>query len=52
MIFWLLIVSMIRGQTEYGYFIEKSNCEKVGKDIIKRVKQSQYKCKKIIKKGE
>lgn len=52
MVLWLLIIIMMRGQTEYGYFVEKTNCEKVGKSVIKRVKKGQFKCKKIVIKGE
>jgi hypothetical protein len=42
---------MLNGKTTYGYkFIKKTNCEKVGKDLVKVFKKSYYKCK--IYKGE
>jgi len=48
MIFWILIIITTSGKTEYGYkFVEKSNCEKVGRDIGKRVKSS-FKCKRLV----
>ena len=47
MILWTLIISMTHGSTIYGYkFVEKSNCEKVGQDITKNFKNSQFTCKK------
>jgi hypothetical protein len=43
---WILTVYMMTGQTTYGYkFVEKANCEKVGKDLAKIIKQGYYKCK-------
>lgn len=46
MIFWILTITMIHGQVEYGYkFTQKSNCEKVGKDILKTIRQGTFKCK-------
>lgn len=43
---WILTISMIYGQTTYGYkFLEKKNCEKVGRDLIKLIKQGHFKCK-------
>ena len=43
---WVLIIFMIRGQTEYGYkFVEKKNCDKIGKEIVKTLKRGTYKCK-------
>ena len=43
---WILTVYMMTGQTIYGYkFVEKVNCEKVGKDLVKLVKSGHYKCK-------
>jgi len=48
---WILIIYMLNGKTTYGYkFIKKTNCEKVGKDLVKVFKKSYYKCK--IYKGE
>jgi hypothetical protein len=44
---WILVISMAHGSTTYGYkFLEKANCEKVGKDITKNFKHSQFSCKK------
>lgn len=43
---WVLIISMIHGSTEYGYkFVEKKNCDKIGKEIVKTLKKGTYKCK-------
>jgi hypothetical protein len=43
---WILTVYMTTGQTTYGYkFVEKTNCEKIGTNIMKIVKHSYYKCK-------
>lgn len=47
MIVYILTISMVYGSTTYGYkFIEKANCEKVGKDLTKSLKYSQFTCKK------
>jgi hypothetical protein len=47
MTLYILTIIMIHGSTTYGYkFIEKANCEKVGKDITKNLKYSQFTCKK------
>jgi hypothetical protein len=43
---WILTIIMTHGTTIYGYkFIEKKNCEKVGKDLVKLVKMGHFKCK-------
>ncbi len=43
---WILTIYMMTGQTTYGYkFVEKANCEKVGKDLLKLVKTGYFKCK-------
>ena len=41
----VLTILMINGQVEHGKFIEKSNCEKVGKLIIGNNKSMKYVCK-------
>jgi hypothetical protein len=47
MILWVLTVFMAHGSTTYGYkFMEKANCDKVGKDITKGFKNSKFTCKK------
>ncbi len=47
MTIWILTILMTHGSTTYGYkFIEKTNCEKVGKDITKSIKHTQFTCKK------
>lgn len=44
--FWILSIIMINGRTDYGYkFVEKANCEKVGKQIVKLVKRGVFSCK-------
>lgn len=46
MIIWILTITMTHGQVEYGYkFTQKSNCEKVGKDLVKMIRQGFFKCK-------
>lgn len=43
---WVLTIYMMTGQTTYGYkFVEKANCEKVGKDLVKLIKRGNFKCK-------
>lgn len=43
--FWFLTILMLRGSTEYPYkFVEKKNCEKIGKDLVKIVKNARFKC--------
>ena len=43
---WILTIYMMTGQTTYGYkFSQKDNCEKVGKELIKPLKQAYFKCK-------
>ncbi len=46
MIVYILTISMIRSTITYGYkFLEKSNCEKVGKEITKNL-NAKYQCKR------
>jgi hypothetical protein len=43
---FILTITMIHGSTTYGYkFVEKKNCEDVGKSIIKLIKQGTFSCK-------
>lgn len=43
---WILTIAMIHGQTTYSYkFLEKKNCEKVGRKMVKLLKQGQFSCK-------
>jgi hypothetical protein len=42
---WLLIIHMVNGTTTHGYFMEKSNCQKVGKSIVKDIKSFKYECR-------
>jgi len=48
---WILVIAMIHGEVTYGYkFLERSNCQKVGKDIVSISKKWQYSCtRKYIK---
>lgn len=47
MTIWILTITMLHGSTVYGYkFLEKANCEKVGKDLTKNLKHSNFSCKK------
>lgn len=47
MIFWVLTVGMLHGSVEHGYkFVEKNNCENVGKFYLKLLRHGSYKCKK------
>lgn len=47
MTIWILTIAMTHGSTVYGYkFLEKANCEKVGKNITKIFKHSTFTCKK------
>jgi hypothetical protein len=42
---FILTIYMVHGQTTYGYkFLEKKNCEKVGKSLVSSIKQSYFKC--------
>jgi hypothetical protein len=43
---WVLTILMINGTVEHGKFIEKSNCEKVGKQIVGNSKSMKYVCKR------
>jgi hypothetical protein len=48
MIFWILTITMLHGKVEYGYkFVNKSNCEKIGKNYSNILKHSTYKCTKL-----
>ena len=43
---WVLKIAMIHGITEYGYkFVEKKNCDKIGKEYVKIIKHAQYTCR-------
>ena len=43
---WILTIVMINGSTTYGYkFLEKANCEKVGKELVKVIKRGAFSCK-------
>jgi len=45
-ILWILTIAMTHGSTEYGYkFLERVNCEKVGKELALSVK-AKHSCKK------
>jgi hypothetical protein len=47
-IFWILTITMIHGEVKYGYkFINKSNCEKIGKYYSNTIKYSTYKCSEL-----
>lgn len=42
---WILTIQILGTNIEYGYkFIYKSNCQTVGKSIIKKSKQMKYYC--------
>lgn len=44
---FILTVIMTHGSVTHGYkFLERANCEKVGKDLARTVKGS-WKCKRI-----
>jgi len=44
---WVLTIYMVNGYTTYGYkFLEKTNCEKVGKELVKIIKHGKFSCKK------
>ena len=42
---WILTIYMINGSVEHGKFLEKANCEKVGKQLVGNSKQMTYSCK-------
>lgn len=42
---WVLTILMVHGSVEHGKFIDKSNCEKVGKDIVRDSKHMKFSCK-------
>jgi hypothetical protein len=43
---WILTISMMYGQTTYGYkFLKKENCQKIGEQITSNFKKSNYSCK-------
>lgn len=47
MMLYILTIYMVNGYTTYGYkFLEKKNCEKVGKELIKPSKQWYYACRR------
>lgn len=47
MTLYILTIIMVHGSTTYGYkFLEKANCEKVGKELIKVIKRGNFTCKK------
>jgi hypothetical protein len=44
--FFILTIAMINGSTTYGYkFVKKKNCEDVGKNLVKIIKQGTFSCK-------
>lgn len=45
--YWALTIMMIHGSVTYGYkFLEKVNCEKVGKELTQGLK-AKYKCRRV-----
>jgi hypothetical protein len=47
MTYWILTIVMTHGSTVYGYkFVEKSNCEKIGKELTSISKKWLYNCKR------
>jgi hypothetical protein len=43
---WILVISMAHGDITYGYkFLERVNCERIGKSIVGNSKQMNYTCK-------
>lgn len=44
---WILIIATSHGQTIFGYkFLDKANCDKVGRQIISVVKKGAFFCKR------
>lgn len=42
---WILTFQIMSSKVVYGYkFIQKTNCEKVGKDLSQKYKKTTYKC--------
>lgn len=45
--YWVLTILLIKGKVTYGYkFLEKKNCEKVGKELTTGLK-AKYICKRV-----
>jgi len=42
---WLLIIHMVNGNVTHGHFIDKANCELVGKSIVGKSKNLKYECR-------
>lgn len=42
---WLLVLQMGRGYTEHGYFLERENCIKMGKQLVGNSRHIMYECK-------
>jgi hypothetical protein len=42
---WVLVIQLIHGSVEHGKFLNKENCDKVGKQIVGNLKQMKYTCK-------
>ena len=43
---WILTVQILSSSIEYGYkFLEKSNCQKVGRQLVGHSKQMEYSCR-------
>ena len=43
---WLLVIQMSHGYVEQGFFIERDNCIKMGKEIVGKSKYITYECKR------
>ena len=41
---WILVIYLVNGSIEQGKFLNKSNCHKVGKQIVGHSKYMKYKC--------
>lgn len=42
---WLLVIQMSRGYTEHGYFLERDNCIKTGKQLVGDSRYMKFECK-------
>lgn len=42
---WALTIFLLGSPVNHGKFLEKSNCEKVGKQLVGNSRQMRYTCK-------
>ena len=41
---WVWVIYLVNGSVEQGKFLNKTNCHKVGKELVGHSKYMKYKC--------